>query len=117
VIPIASLDELPPGTSRRFELECDGRTVPAFVVNVGGRLHAWVNRCRHVPMELDWIANRFFTGDGRWLQCATHGALYEPETGECVAGPPCGKALIRVPIAVRAGTVLGGCPGALPTDV
>lgn len=116
VVPIARVADVPPGSSRRFELECDGRPVPGFVVNVGGRLHAWVNRCRHVPMELDWVENRFFTDDGRWIQCATHGALYEPESGECVAGPPCGRRLVRIPIAVRGGEVLGGCPDGLPDD-
>jgi nitrite reductase/ring-hydroxylating ferredoxin subunit len=113
---IARLEDVPPGTTQRFELTCDGRAVPGFVVNVSGRLHAWVNRCRHVPMELDWVENRFFTEDGRWIQCATHGALYEPETGECVAGPPCGKALLRVPIEVRDGEIFAGSPGPLPDD-
>jgi nitrite reductase/ring-hydroxylating ferredoxin subunit len=108
---------VPPGASRRFALECDGRAIPGFVVNVDGRLHAYVNRCRHVPMELDWVENRFFTDDGRWIQCATHGAIYEPESGECVAGPPCGKALVRIPITVEDGDVLGACPGPLPDDV
>lgn len=116
MVPIARTDEVPPGTTRRFELRCDGRAIPGFIVNVDGRLYAYVNRCRHVPMELDWVENRFLTDDGRWIQCATHGALYEPESGECVAGPPCGKALVRIPIAIRDGDVVGGCPPAIPDD-
>jgi nitrite reductase/ring-hydroxylating ferredoxin subunit len=116
MVPIARIDEIAPGASKRFELQCGGRVLPGFVVNVDGRLHAWVNRCRHVPMELDWIENRFFTEDGRWVQCATHGALYEPETGECVAGPPCGRTLVRIPLAVAGADVLAGCPGTLPDD-
>jgi nitrite reductase/ring-hydroxylating ferredoxin subunit len=114
--PIAELTDVPPGSSARFELACFGSTIPGFVVNVGGDLHAYVNRCRHVAMELDWVENQFFTADGAYLQCATHGAYYVPETGECVAGPPCGKALVRIPITVRDGTILGACPEALPDD-
>ena len=114
--PIARLEEVPPGSSRRFELRQDGRALSGFLVNVDGRLHAYVNRCRHRPMELDWVENRFFTEDGRWIQCATHGALYEPETGECVAGPPCGKALVRIAITVRDGRVFGTSPAVLPDD-
>ena len=114
--PIARTTEIPPGGTKRFLLECDGREVPGFVLNFGGTFHAWVNRCRHVPMELDWVENQFFTADGRHVQCATHGAYYVPDTGECVAGPPCGKSLVRVPIRVEGDVILGECPGPLPDD-
>jgi nitrite reductase/ring-hydroxylating ferredoxin subunit len=114
--PIAEVGELAPGESKRFELDCEGRAIPGVLVNVRGELHAYVNRCRHVPMELDWVENQFFTDDGQYLQCATHGAWYVPETGECVAGPPCGKSLIRVPIEMQGRVVFGLCPGPLPDD-
>ena len=68
-------------------------------------------------MALDWVENQFFTEDGRWLQCATHGAVYEPSTGECVAGPPCGKVLVRIPLRIDGEAILAECPGALPDDV
>ena len=113
---IACTDELRPGESKRFLLECDGREIAGFLLNVAGAFHAYVNRCRHVPMELDWVENQFFTEDGQFVQCATHGAYYVPTTGECVAGPPCGKALVRIPIRIENGTILGECPGPLPDD-
>jgi len=114
--PIARTDELGPGQTRKFVLDCDGREVEGFVLNVGGAFHAYVNRCRHVPMGLDWVENQFFTEDGQFLQCATHGAYYVPDTGECIAGPPCGKSLVRVPIRIEAGVILAGDPGPLPDD-
>jgi nitrite reductase/ring-hydroxylating ferredoxin subunit len=61
-------------------------------------------------MTLDWVENQFFTEDGRFLICATHGALYEPDTGLCVDGPPCGQMLLRVPLRCEAGRVLATCP-------
>ena len=36
-----------------------GEPTEAFVVNFGGELHAWVNRCRHVALTMDWVENRF----------------------------------------------------------
>jgi nitrite reductase/ring-hydroxylating ferredoxin subunit len=113
---IARHDELAPGTTKKFLLQRDGQELEGFLVNAGGVLHAWVNRCRHVPMSLDWVDNQFFTADGRFLQCATHGAYYLPDTGECVAGPPCGKALHRVPITVADGVVVAEWPDGLPDD-
>ena len=113
---VARLGELRPGETRKFVFECGGQEVEGFVLNYAGELHAYVNRCRHVPMSLDWVENQFFTADGRFVQCATHGAYYRPETGECVAGPPCGKSLHRIPLTVEGGDVIADCPDTLPDD-
>src|SRR5436190_9653142 len=95
---IARLGELPAGTTKKFFLLIDGNEEECFLLNYGGKLSAYVNRCCHVPMSLDWVENQFFTADGQFVQCATHGAQYLPDTGECVSGPPCGKFLRRVPL-------------------
>ena len=103
--------DIPAGGSAKFTLRWRGRVVEGFVVHFAGGFHAYVNRCCHVPMTMDWIDNQFFTEDGRYIQCATHGAWYEPDSGECVAGPPLGRCLTRVPLAVRDGQVYAECPG------
>ena len=107
---VARAEEIAPGRSKKFLLWCGGGEVEAFVVNHEGTLHAYVNRCCHVPMTMDWIDNQFFTEDGRYIQCATHGAWYEPGSGECVAGPPVGRCLTRVPLTIRDGEVYAKCP-------
>jgi nitrite reductase/ring-hydroxylating ferredoxin subunit len=61
-------------------------------------------------MSLDWVDNRFFTKDKKYLVCSTHGALYLPSTGECVGGPPAGDSLISVPLEVRRGAIFAFCP-------
>ncbi len=114
-VPIATIGELRPGETKKFLLECHGEELEGFLLNYGGEHHAYLNRCRHVPMSLDWVENQFFTTDGRFVQCATHGAYYRPETGECVAGPPCGKSLVRVPIRIEGSVIIADCPpGPLP---
>jgi nitrite reductase/ring-hydroxylating ferredoxin subunit len=42
------------------------------------------------------------SADTRFIVCQTHNACYEPQTGECVDGPPaaCGKFLTRIPVEV-----------------
>jgi nitrite reductase/ring-hydroxylating ferredoxin subunit len=95
----APLTEIPPGTSAKFPVEWRGARVEGFVVNLDGRYHAYVNRCAHAGTPLDWWPNEFFTDDGRLLVCATHGALFEPDTGRC-AGGPCGSAALW-PLRVR----------------
>ena len=62
----------------------------AFVLRFDGRLVAYLNRCLHVPTEMDWQYGQFLDGDKEHILCATHGATYEPRTGRC-AGGPCGR--------------------------
>ena len=50
-----------------------------------------LNRCGHIPVELDWQPGEFFDHSGLYLICATHGALYAPETGHCLGGRCNGK--------------------------
>lgn len=111
LVVVARVGEIAPGSSKKFLLQCKEGEVEAFVVNHDGTLHAYVNRCCHVPMTMDWIDNQFFTEDARYVQCATHGALYEPDSGECVSGPPIGQCLTRVPLTIRDGVVQAQCPG------
>jgi nitrite reductase/ring-hydroxylating ferredoxin subunit len=82
------------GKGALFEAEYEGRTVPAFAVRFQGKVHAYLNRCAHVPMELDWRAGEFFDQSGLYLMCATHGAMYAPESGACLGGPCRGGALV-----------------------
>ena len=78
---------LQPGQTARFSLLREGRTVAGFIVNHDGRHFAYINRCPHAGTPLDLWPNEFLTADRRHLICATHGAVFEPDTGRCVEGP------------------------------
>jgi nitrite reductase/ring-hydroxylating ferredoxin subunit len=106
----APLSELPPGSSAKFPLLWRGRRVEGFVVSFEGRFHAYVNQCIHAGTPLDWWPNEFFTDDGRLLICATHGALYEPDTGACAGGPCGGGALYRLQVRVEGDRVVVSAP-------
>jgi nitrite reductase/ring-hydroxylating ferredoxin subunit len=109
-VAVARTDEIAPGRTKKFVLQCGGRELEAFVINHRGAFHAYLNRCCHIPMTMDWVENQFVTEDGAHILCSTHGALYEPVSGECIAGPPCGQYLTAVPIEVRDGIILAACP-------
>lgn len=82
-----------------------GQPARAFVLRHGGQARAYLNRCLHVPVELDWQPGRFLDADRRFIVCAVHGATYEPEDGRCVGGP-CGRGrLTPVDVTERAGQV------------
>ena len=73
-----------------------GRREPAFAVRFDGVVHAYLNRCAHVPVELDWVEGEFFDLSRLYLVCSTHGAAYLPESGRCVAGPCSGSGLVAL---------------------
>lgn len=86
------------GRGMRFEVAQAGRMVPAFAVRYCGEVHAYLNECRHVPVELDWVPGEFFDISHNYLVCATHGAYYSPLSGLCLGGPCKGRSLLRVEI-------------------
>jgi nitrite reductase/ring-hydroxylating ferredoxin subunit len=72
-----------------------------FFVRYDGVAYGYLNRCAHVPMELDWNEGQFFESSGLYLMCATHGAIYAPDTGKCVGGPCRGGRLRPVHVDER----------------
>jgi nitrite reductase/ring-hydroxylating ferredoxin subunit len=64
--------------------------VRAFALRFDGAVRAYLNRCLHVPVELDWQPGEFLDSDKRYILCSIHGAAYEPAGGRCVGGP-CGR--------------------------
>ena len=87
------------GTGVRFTLRSLGGEEKGFAVRHGGAVCAYVNRCPHMGTELDWQPGEFFELSGLYLVCSTHGAIFEPRTGYCVAGPCRGASL--EPLAIR----------------
>jgi len=87
------------GTGVRFPVVAFGDDATGFVVRHGGKVYGYLNRCAHIPVELDWFKGEFFESSKLYLMCSTHGAIYAPETGVCTGGP-CRGGRLRT-IAVR----------------
>ena len=99
LIWICAADEVKEGgKGLRFPLTACGEDASGFVIRFGGVVYGYLNRCAHVPIELDWNPGDFFDGSGLYLMCSTHGAIYEPETGYCSAGPCRGGRLRRIAV-------------------
>ncbi|AMO22119.1 Rieske 2Fe-2S domain-containing protein [Ramlibacter solisilvae] len=104
-VPLCNSRELVDGgVAVPFDVIYGGQTCRAFAIRYQGRVQAYLNRCAHVAMEMDWQPNRFFDDSGRWLLCGTHGAVYQPDTGACASGP-CRGGLVRIATSERDGVV------------
>ncbi|WP_426143304.1 Rieske (2Fe-2S) protein [Pseudomonas sp. DWP3-1-2] len=61
-----------------------------------GQVYVYKNRCPHRGVALEWQENEFLDASASLIQCATHGALFLIESGECVAGPCEGQSLTPI---------------------
>lgn len=103
---ICRLSDLAQHGARGFTIGEGDFPLRGFVVHVGDGVRGYVNRCPHAGHPLDLLPQRFLTVDGALILCGSHGALFEKESGQCVAGPCVGRSLTPVPLEVRGGCVL-----------
>ena len=101
--PSAALED--GGLGLRFAVHAYGENTTGFVVRHGGQVYGYLNRCAHVPIELDWAQGEFFESGKRFIMCQTHGAIYTPETGQCAGGPCKGGRLRPIAVFERGGEV------------
>ncbi|MFZ2990347.1 Rieske (2Fe-2S) protein [Ideonella sp.] len=101
--PSAALVER--GTAFSFEVLLWQKPARAFALRFDGQAVAYLNRCAHVPVEMDWQPGEFFDQDKRWLVCSIHGASYEPSNGICVGGPCRGQRLMALRLSEADGLV------------
>jgi nitrite reductase/ring-hydroxylating ferredoxin subunit len=111
---ICSLAELPEGTCRGFTLGAGDWPLHGLIVRAAGRVHAYLNRCPHAGHPLNLRPHDFLTADGALLLCHSHGALFERQTGLCVAGPCAGQTLAPLPIEIEGTCVLLAADFPLP---
>ncbi len=89
MIRLCAADELGEGQSRGFEI-AGGKLL---LVRKHGQVVAYRNRCPHRGIPLEWLPDQFLDASASLIQCATHGALFLIDSGECVAGPCAGQSL------------------------
>ncbi|WP_376695026.1 Rieske (2Fe-2S) protein [Wenzhouxiangella sp. EGI_FJ10305] len=87
-------DELAEGCYREFRIDYDGEPLWLIATRRNGQPRVWINLCPHQARPLNFAPDRFLTDDDNRLVCAHHGAVFDPDSGTCVAGP-CRNAELR----------------------
>ena len=90
---LCHIDDIPEGKARCLEHE--GKQM--FAVKRLGEIYLYLNQCPHLGVNLNWQKDEFFNYDDSLLQCSMHGALFEIETGLCIAGPCKRQSLFQIP--------------------
>jgi len=100
---LGPVSEIPPDGAREYELTLANKPLQVFVINEAGRYFAYLNRCPHTGINLNWQPNQFFSLDNLHIQCSVHGALFRKQDGHCVWGPCVGRSLRAVETELRQG--------------
>lgn len=103
---ICAVADLANPGARGFTLGGGEWPLKGFVVRKGEVIRAYVNYCPHAGFPLNWQPDVFLAPGGNMIRCIMHGALFEIDTGDCVAGPCLGDGLQPLPIHVRDGYVV-----------
>lgn len=88
-VPLCKLDDLEDHCA--MELTVEERQL--FAVRQDNSIFAYWNLCPHRNSPLNWIPNQFLDTENQLIQCALHGALFEIDSGLCIAGPCSGDSL------------------------
>lgn len=99
--PVCAMEDLSDPGSKGFLFQ--GQAM--FAVRQGHQVFVYENRCPHRGISLEWVPDQFLDSSQRLIQCSTHGALFLPESGECVAGPCAGARLKARPCHISNGYV------------
>jgi nitrite reductase/ring-hydroxylating ferredoxin subunit len=103
--PLLRLEQLADGALAEVEAVVDGDAESLLLHRDGDAVRAWFNICPHAGRRLDWSPGQFLRNKDGLLVCAAHGATFELQRGECVAGPCRGESLREVAVSVRDGGV------------
>ena len=99
-------DQLEDGGLHEIEARLEDNDAESLIVlREGDSVRAWLNVCPHAGRRLDWAPGRFLKDKQGHLVCAVHGATFELQGGECIAGPCRGAALRTIPVVVEDGFV------------
>jgi nitrite reductase/ring-hydroxylating ferredoxin subunit len=94
---VGKLGELEEPGALEFRVGEDDWPFRGVIVRWQSEVYAYANSCAHLGHPLNLAHDRFFNADRTLLICASHGALFEPDTGLCVGGPCAGASLRELP--------------------
>ena len=105
-VDLCAADELQDGgRAVLFDVVWKGEPQRAFALRHEGQVRGYLNRCAHVPAEMDWNPGEFLDASRRFIVCSIHGAAYEPQSGRCVGGPCGQRSLISVTLSEEGGRI------------
>lgn len=77
-----------------------------FIQKMDENIGVFINQCPHAGTPLNMFGDKFLNLSGKKIICRTHGALFDPITGQCVRGPCKGDYLRPVAFRIEGGAII-----------
>jgi nitrite reductase/ring-hydroxylating ferredoxin subunit len=97
---LCDCDDLPETSSKAFFVETKQQQLELFIIHHNLVYHAYLNRCPHTGVNLNWQPDQFYDYDHKFIQCSTHGALFRIDSGYCIRGPCAGLSLTKLELLI-----------------
>lgn len=94
---LCARDEIPDGGAHEVIADVNGERISIVVLRKGKNIAAYINRCPHFRIPLNFVRGAFLISGGE-LWCTHHSATFRFEDGYCTDGPCRGGSLDAVPI-------------------
>jgi nitrite reductase/ring-hydroxylating ferredoxin subunit len=99
-VRLCALADIAEPGAKGFFFRAGDMIFQGFVIRQGGAVHGFIDRCPHTGTPLAALPDRYLTREGDLIVCSTHGAMFRPADGLCLAGPCAGRALAPWPVIV-----------------
>lgn len=103
---ICRVEDIEDGGAKEFSYRSGADLYDIFIQRRGEEIFAYRNLCPHAGTPLNMEEGAFMESGGVYLMCHTHGALFDLESGKCLAGPCNGAFLVSVELEIRNGDIL-----------
>ena len=100
-----NLADLKKSTCLGLEIKHNNAVIQCFLVYHENKVYSYLNSCPHTGINLDWMPDQFLDSNNEFIQCSTHGALFDIENGLCLRGPCLGDRLIIIKNSVQEGNI------------
>lgn len=107
-VVIDTLEAIGIGDARGYRLATPAGHFRGFVVRTPAGVRGYVDRCPHMGLPLARKPDAYLSPDRAFIACGWHGALFDPDTGQCRGGPCLGAALSGWPVHIDDGRIVTG---------
>lgn len=90
---VSTFEELKKSKCLGVDVNLNDSVRQCFLVYQKDRVYSYLNSCPHTGVNLEWTPNQFLNTSNNFIQCSTHGALFDIEKGVCLQGPCVGDRL------------------------
>ena len=115
-INVAKLSDIEEGSATNAAIELADGHRHLILTRKADEVNVFLNSCPHTGVRLDWKVGVFLTVDKAHLQCSTHGALFELDSGFCVAGPCINQRLVKLQTKVYDQAIYVNAHESIPTS-